>query len=51
MKQKKMKKLQLVKKSILKLNESKVQIIKGGATEVSCNSVPRHLGGIGCHLF
>ena len=23
---------------------------KGGATELMCNSVPRWLGGLGCHL-
>lgn len=45
---KSVKNLQLKKEVI---NNFDVKKIKGGATAVFCNSVPRHLGGLGCHMF
>lgn len=44
---KSLKSLQLKKEVITNFDLKKV---KGGAT-LMCNSVPRHLGGIGCHMF
>ncbi|QHI37915.1 hypothetical protein IMCC3317_32980 [Kordia antarctica] len=41
------KSLQLKKQVITSFDIKKV---KGGVT-LMCNTVPRHLGGIGCHLF
>ena len=43
------KNLQLKKEVIMKFDLKKVN---GGygPTALMCNSVPRHLGGIGCHL-
>jgi hypothetical protein len=43
----------------LRLNKEQVsnlqrEVVKGGggpaATELTCNTVPRHEGGLGCHL-
>ncbi len=45
---KSLKSLQLKKEVITNFDLKKV---KGGATAITCNSVPRHLGGIGCHMF
>lgn len=47
---KSLKSLQLKKEVINNLNPNN---INGGygPTDLMCNSVPRHLGGIGCHLF
>jgi len=42
--------LQLKKEVI---NNFDAKAINGGSygpTDIMCNSVPRHLGGIGCHL-
>lgn len=51
MKNKILKKLSIKKSSIAKLENTTKESIKGGATEITCNSVPRGEGGIGCHLF
>ncbi|WP_340199639.1 hypothetical protein [Ascidiimonas sp. W6] len=53
MKQKSFKKLSLNKSKIINLENNMASILKGGssATNVSCNSVPRAAGGIGCHMF
>lgn len=51
MKKQTLKKLELTKTKVVALRSSTKESIKGGATEVACNSVPRDQGGIGCHLF
>lgn len=47
MKKRNVSSLQLNKKQVSNLHTTQ---IKGGATEITCNSVPRHEGGLGCHL-
>jgi hypothetical protein len=47
---KSLKTLQLKKEVITNFD---IKIVKGGSggpTALMCNSVPRHLGGIGCHM-
>ncbi|WP_158597827.1 MULTISPECIES: hypothetical protein [Aquimarina] len=45
------KKLELKKVTISQLEANAVKGGGTGPTAIMCNSVPRHLGGIGCHMF
>jgi hypothetical protein len=48
---KSLKKLQINKEVVTKLDAEKVSEIKGGITAILCRTVPEWAGGIGCPLF
>ena len=47
MKKRSLENLQLNKERVSNLD---VNTVKGGGATLTCNSVPRDMGGIGCHL-